>query len=65
MSFTAGDIVEITSCADDPRATGRLGTVIDEAPPGPLTQGRWTVHVSSILIGPLLCHTHELRRVNR
>ncbi|BFP50155.1 hypothetical protein KCMC57_65230 (plasmid) [Kitasatospora sp. CMC57] len=65
MSFTAGDTVEVISCADDPRATGRIGTVIDEIPPGPLTQGRWTVHLSSLLIGPLLCHTGELRRVQR
>jgi hypothetical protein len=65
MSFTAGDIVEITSCTDDPRAIGRLGTIIDETPPGPLTQGRWTVHLSSLLIGPLLCHAGELRRVHQ
>lgn len=64
MTFNAGDLVLITSCADDPRAIGRTGEIIDEVPPGPLTQGRWTVHLSSILIRPVLCHTHELRPAN-
>jgi hypothetical protein len=53
--------VYITSCAYDPRAAGREGTVIDETAPGPLTQGRWTVHPDPLLIGPVLCHSSELR----
>ncbi|MFJ6464344.1 hypothetical protein ACIQM0_25500 [Streptomyces sp. NPDC091387] len=61
MPFTAGDKVRIISCDDDPRAAGRTGRIIDEVPPGPLTGGRWTVHRISPLIGPVLCHTHELR----
>ncbi|MEU8507127.1 hypothetical protein AB0C40_20820 [Streptomyces brevispora] len=61
MPFTAGDKVRIISCDDDPSAAGRTGRIIDEVPPGPLTGGRWTVHGISFLIGPVLCHTHELR----
>ncbi|MEV7481508.1 hypothetical protein [Streptomyces halstedii] len=61
MPFKAGDKVRIVSCADDPRAAGRTGRIIDEVPPGPLTSGRWTVHGVGLLIGPVLCHTHELR----
>lgn len=53
--------VLIVSCADDPRAAGHHGTVIDQAPPGPLTQHRWTVHPDALLIGPVLCTSHELR----
>ncbi|MFE5619071.1 hypothetical protein [Streptomyces sp. NPDC056524] len=60
--FQAGDKVLITSCDDDPRAVGKTGTVIDQVPPGPLTQGRWTVTGISWLIAPVLCHTHELRK---
>lgn len=62
MTFTAGDEVLIVSCADDPRAVGRTGRIVDEIPPGPLTEGRWTVHRISLFIAPVLCHTHELRR---
>ncbi|MFE7268523.1 hypothetical protein ACFU9B_42240 [Streptomyces sp. NPDC057592] len=62
MTFTAGDEVLIVSCADDPRAVGRTGRIVDEVPPGPLTEGRWTVHRISLFIAPVLCHTHELRR---
>ncbi|MEU2076619.1 hypothetical protein [Streptomyces sp. NPDC013489] len=61
--FTAGDEVFISSCEDDPRAAGKIGTIIDEVPPGPLTQGRWTVAGISILIAPVLCHGHELTKV--
>ncbi|MFJ7497858.1 hypothetical protein ACIQZB_43600 [Streptomyces sp. NPDC097727] len=61
-TFAADDEVLIVSCADDPRAVGRTGRIVDEVPPGPLTQGRWTVHRISIFIAPVLCHTHELRR---
>ncbi|MFC9742933.1 hypothetical protein ACFVKC_34095 [Streptomyces noursei] len=63
--FQAGDEVQILTCADDPRATGRTGRIIDEVPPGPLTEGRWTVHGVGLLIGPILCHTHELRPTGR
>ncbi|MFD4174417.1 hypothetical protein [Streptomyces anulatus] len=59
--FKAGDRVRIVSCADDPRAAGKTGRILDDAPPGPLTQGRWTVHKIGLLIGPTLCHTSELR----
>lgn len=61
MVFKAGDTVRIVSCEDDPRAAGRTGRIIDEVLPGPLTGGRWTVHRIGLLIGPVLCHTHELR----
>lgn len=63
--FQAGDEVLVTSCADDPRAAGRTGRILDEVPPGPLTGGRWTVAGISALIAPVLCHTHELRKTNR
>ncbi|MFF7438702.1 hypothetical protein [Streptomyces sp. NPDC008122] len=59
--FKAGDKVRITSCEDDPRAVGKTGRIVDEVPPGPLTQGRWTVNGISPFIAPVLCHTHELR----
>lgn len=62
MSFNGGDKVRITSCADDPRAKGKTGTVIDEVPPGRLTQGRWTVKVDAFWIGNVLCATGELRK---
>ncbi|MFD4764532.1 hypothetical protein ACFWOJ_38755 [Streptomyces sp. NPDC058439] len=65
MMFKAGDQVRINSCEDDPRATGRTGRIVDEVPPGPLTGGRWTVHGVGILIGPVLCHTHELQKTGR
>ncbi|WP_435060323.1 hypothetical protein [Streptomyces sp. bgisy060] len=64
MSFQAGDIVRIVACADDPRAVGKTGRVLDEVPPGPLTDYRWTVDRISIWIAPVLCHTHELRKEN-
>ncbi|MFI8083804.1 hypothetical protein ACIF6L_23735 [Kitasatospora sp. NPDC086009] len=61
MTFAAGDEVLIVSCEDDPRAVGRTGRIVDEVPPGPLTNGRWTVNRISWLIAPVLCHAHELR----
>lgn len=61
--FKAGDRVRIVSCADDPRAAGKTGRILDDVPPGPLTEGRWTVDRISIWIGPVLCHTFELRLV--
>jgi hypothetical protein len=63
--FKAGDEVRITSCEDDPRAVGKTGQIVDEVPPGPLTGGRWTVRGISLFIGPVLCHTHELRKTGR
>lgn len=59
--FQAGQEVLIVSCEDDPRAVGRIGRIVDEVPPGPLTNGRWTVNRVGLLIGPVLCHSHELR----
>ncbi|MFD3409372.1 hypothetical protein [Streptomyces cyaneofuscatus] len=59
--FQAGQEVLIVACEDDPRALGRTGRIVDEVPPGPLTNGRWTVHRVGLLIGPVLCHSHELR----
>jgi len=61
--FTTGDLVLITSCEDDPRAIGRTGRIVDEAPPGPLTGGRWTVAGIGLLVAPVLCHGHELRKL--
>lgn len=61
MRFTAGQWVRIVACQDDPRAAGRTGRIVDDVPPGPLTDGRWTVHGAGLLIGPVLCHPHELR----
>ncbi|MFB7618754.1 hypothetical protein [Kitasatospora sp. NPDC056181] len=61
MTFNSGDEVLIVSCEDDPRAAGRTGRIVDEVPPGPLTNGRWTVNRIDLLIGPTLCHTHELQ----
>lgn len=63
--FNAGAEVEILSCEDDPRAKGKTGRIVDEVPPGPLTEGRWTVNRISIFIGPVLCHAHELRATGR
>ncbi|MFF7153117.1 hypothetical protein [Streptomyces sp. NPDC008139] len=63
MPFHAGDMVLIVSCADDPRAAGRTGRIVDEVPPGALTGGRWTVHRIGPLIGPVLCATSELRKL--
>ncbi|KOU17029.1 hypothetical protein [Streptomyces sp. WM6349] len=59
--FQAGQKVLIVSCADDPRATGKTGRIVDEVAPGPLTAGRWTVDRIGIWIAPVLCHRHELR----
>ncbi|WP_331731215.1 hypothetical protein [Streptomyces sp. NBC_00859] len=61
--FKAGDKVRIVRCDDDPRAVGKTGRVVDEVPPGPLTQGRWTVNGISLFIAPVLCHTHELQQL--
>ncbi|MGW5042154.1 hypothetical protein ACWEQK_28755 [Streptomyces parvulus] len=61
--FEAGDTVRIVACEDDPRAVGRTGRIVDEVAPGPLTGGRWTVNGIGLLIGPILCHGHELRKV--
>ncbi|MDQ0697432.1 hypothetical protein AB0E82_26840 [Streptomyces anulatus] len=61
--FKAGDRVRIVSCADDPRAAGKTGRILDDVPPGPLTEGRWTVDRISIWIAPVLCHTSELQLV--
>jgi hypothetical protein len=63
--FQAGDEVRITSCEDDARAAGRTGRIVDEVPPGPLTGGKWTVSGIGLLIGPVLCHTHELSKTGR
>ncbi|MFJ9807118.1 hypothetical protein ACIRTB_02620 [Streptomyces sp. NPDC101158] len=60
--FHAGDKVQIVACEDDQRAVGRTGRIVDAVPPGPLTSGRWTVTGISPLIGPVLCHSHELRK---
>ncbi|MFC9818564.1 hypothetical protein ACFWG6_06955 [Streptomyces erythrochromogenes] len=60
--FAAGDKVLIVACEDDPRAVGRTGRILDEVPPGLLTAGRWTVAGISFLIGPVLCHGHELAK---
>ncbi|MFB7829455.1 hypothetical protein ACFC8F_33930 [Streptomyces hydrogenans] len=62
--FNAGDIVEIIACEDDPRAIGKTGRVLDEVPPGPLTDGRWTVDRISIWIAPVLVHAHEIRKIS-
>lgn len=56
--FQAGQEVLIVACEDDPRAVGRI---VDEVPPGLLTNGRWTVNRVGLLIGPVLCHSRELR----
>ncbi|GAA3800963.1 hypothetical protein GCM10022403_039040 [Streptomyces coacervatus] len=61
--FQAGDKVLIVSCADDPRAAGKTGRIVDEAPPGPLTDGKWTVNGISLLIAPVLCSTGELQKL--
>lgn len=60
MPITPRARVRIVSCADDPRAAGRTGRIVDEVPPGPLTEGRWTVNVDALLIGTVLCSTSEL-----
>ncbi|WP_424213572.1 hypothetical protein ACN20G_16625 [Streptomyces sp. BI20] len=62
--FSAGEKVLIVSCADDPRAAGRTGRIVDEVPPGPLTEGRWSVVGIALWIGPVLCHSHELQKTH-
>lgn len=62
MAFNAGDRVRIVACADNPRAVGKVGRIVDEVPPGPLTGGRWTVHGLGLLTGPVLVHAHEIQR---
>ncbi|MFF4356922.1 hypothetical protein [Streptomyces sp. NPDC001604] len=56
--------VQIISCADDKRAAGRTGWIVDEAPPGELTQGRLTVKVDAFWIADVLCETSELRPID-
>jgi hypothetical protein len=63
--FNANDKVLIVKCEDDPRAVGRTGYIVDEVPPGPLTQGRWTVTGVGFFIGPVLCGAHELKLAQR
>jgi hypothetical protein len=55
--------VLILACEDDPRAAGKTGRIVDEAPPGRLTAGRYTVKVDALLIGPVLCHPREIRSI--
>jgi hypothetical protein len=62
--FAGGERVLVVACEDDPRAVGRVGTVLDEVEPGPLTGGRWTVTGLGFWVGPVLCHTSELRKAN-
>lgn len=62
--FRAGQTVRIVACEDDPRAVGKTGRVLDEVPPGPLTNGRWTVDRISWLIAPVLVHAHEIEPVD-
>ncbi|WP_331735281.1 hypothetical protein OG590_40150 (plasmid) [Streptomyces goshikiensis] len=57
--------VEILAGADNPRAKGKKGRILDEVPPGELTEGQWTVNRISILTGPVLCHPHELHAAGR
>ncbi|MFJ8677717.1 hypothetical protein [Streptomyces sp. NPDC093589] len=63
--FNAREEVLIVACADDSRAVGKTGRIVDEVPPGPLTQGRWTVNRISLLIGPVLVHGHEIQKTGR
>jgi hypothetical protein len=63
-AFSARQRVRIVACEDDPRAVGRTGRIVDEVPPGELTASRWTVHLGSFLIGPILCHPHELKPID-
>ncbi|MFF4709495.1 hypothetical protein [Streptomyces sp. NPDC001297] len=58
--YQAGDEVQILTCEDDPRAAGKTGVIVDEVPPGELTQGRWTVKVDAFWIANVLCHPREL-----
>lgn len=56
--------VRIVSCADDKRAAGRTGWIVDEAPPGELTQGRLTVKVDAFWIADVLCETSEITPID-
>ena len=56
--------VRIISCADDERAAGKTGWIVDEGPPGPLTEGRWTVHVDAFWIADVLCNASELSPID-
>ncbi|MFB7517437.1 hypothetical protein [Streptomyces sp. NPDC056144] len=62
--FRGGQKVLIIACEDDRRAVGKTGRVLDEVPPGPLTDGRWTVDRISFWIAPVLCHAHELKPID-
>jgi hypothetical protein len=63
MPVVPRDRVRIIACADDPRAAGRTGRIVDEVQPGPLTEGRWTVKVDALLIGNVLCPSSELQPI--
>ncbi|MFJ4343204.1 hypothetical protein [Streptomyces sp. NPDC088915] len=63
--FNAGDEVRFLACEDDPRAIGKTGRILDEVPPGPLTDYRWTVDQISIFIAPVLVHAHEIQKTGR
>lgn len=56
--------VRIVSCADDKRAAGKTGWIVDEAPPGELTQGRLTVKVDAFWIADVLCETSEITPID-
>ncbi|MFD9152299.1 hypothetical protein ACFWDF_34720 [Streptomyces diastaticus] len=60
--YQARDEVRIVSCADDGRAAGKTGVILDEVPPGPLTEGRWTVKVDAFWIADVLCEPGELEK---
>ncbi|MFC9265623.1 hypothetical protein ACFT25_38090 [Streptomyces hydrogenans] len=64
-AFEGGDEVLIVACADNPRAVGRTGRVLDEVEPGPLTGGRWTVDQLGWTVAPVLVHAHEIRPTGR
>ncbi|MCT9093890.1 hypothetical protein N4G70_34295 [Streptomyces sp. ASQP_92] len=61
----ARDEVQIVSCADDGRAAGKTGVILDEVPPGPLTEGRWTVKVDAFWIADVLCESGELMKTGK
>ncbi|SDL37716.1 hypothetical protein [Streptomyces indicus] len=60
--YQARDEVLIVTCEDDGRAAGKTGVILDEVPPGPLTEGRWTVKVDAFWIADVLCESGELRK---
>lgn len=60
MPITPRARVRIVACADDPRAAGKTGRIVDAVPPGPLTEGRWTIRVDVFWIGNVLCPSSEL-----